>query len=457
MKSSHQRLRHGNFVLHPYSIIKRKIDSILKTSTFYFQNLGLKYFNSKIFFFSIKKSNFSYVQINLILEDEIFSKHFYKNMAQCLGSYKLSYFLNGEGSIYPSICNLKYFGKEFLICNNLQFNKLADKIILNKTQIRKINERTFCLIFKEILTFTINPSIFSTIARLDVCNLKNLLKNEECIHISFFFEKTNSISTVKRSTTFFEYRKEFSCISNILLEISGAFLIGLPKKNLYYWFRLNIKNKFLASKNFVFSNKVRKNASVKKMHQLNFIFLSNLNDEIYMLYFLKLRNLTEWANKEIIQGLKENDLNSKHPTSLDTSFFVQKKINNFIFSSINNFLRISYEMFESQFLNYVDHSNSNHSSKNWKKRGLCIENNFNKLIFKISNSAFKHNEINLTNGIVCTKKNLILFNGLQSQKIYNDNLTIKKNFKFSQISVTKKENFKTYKFSIGSSSNYSKF
>jgi len=446
-----------NIILHPVNIINRKLDSVVKSAPFFFQNIGLRYFNCKLFFFSVKITSYSYIQINLLLEDELFSKYFFRNMTRCFDSYNLCYFLNGEGSVYPSVCNLKYFGKEFFICNNLQLNKLANKIILNIIQTKKINARTFSLLYKEILTNTTNPSIFSTIMGLYACNLKSILNNDECSYSSFFLEKIALTSAIKKHNTVIIKRKKTSFFSIILLEIYDICSIGATNKNSKFWFRFNVKNKYAVLKNFIISNKVKQNTPTLKMHEMDFIFPSNWNDEKYNFYFLKLKTFMEWVKKEIIQGLKENDLSSKYPTSLDNFFFVQKKTNSLIFSVLKTSLKISFEMFEHQIFNYFNRLNFDNSQKNWKKQTLSFENDFNKLIFKISNSAFTLSELNFTSGTECSVKNSIVFNGFQSQKIYGDNLNLSKNFKLSHMEIYRNENLRNYSFSLGRSSNYSKF
>jgi len=66
-----------NIILHPVNIINRKLDSVVKSAPFFFQNIGLRYFNCKVFFFSVKITSYSYIQINLLLEDELFFKIFF--------------------------------------------------------------------------------------------------------------------------------------------------------------------------------------------------------------------------------------------------------------------------------------------------------------------------------------------------------------------------------------------
>jgi len=43
-----------NIILHPVNIINRKLDSVVKSAPFFFQNIGLRYFNSKYSFFQLK-------------------------------------------------------------------------------------------------------------------------------------------------------------------------------------------------------------------------------------------------------------------------------------------------------------------------------------------------------------------------------------------------------------------
>jgi hypothetical protein len=61
------------YSIHPKRILIRKLDILISTASFYFQNLISKYFNSKIFFFRIKKTNYKNQGCLILFNCMIFS------------------------------------------------------------------------------------------------------------------------------------------------------------------------------------------------------------------------------------------------------------------------------------------------------------------------------------------------------------------------------------------------
>ena len=126
------------FLLHPKRILYRKIDELVSKVSFSNQNLGMRFLNSKIFFLNIKNSNYKYIQTNLVLDNELFSKFYHRNMKISLNSHSMGYFIKGRGNKYPSVCNLKYFGKELLVSDNLHINRGMDNVIYTKKKSKKL-------------------------------------------------------------------------------------------------------------------------------------------------------------------------------------------------------------------------------------------------------------------------------------------------------------------------------
>ena len=181
------------YVLHPKQILCEKLDSTISNSPFFFQNMGIKVLNLESLISSIRKTSYTYIRINFSSEDEGFSRFIFKKMNLRLRYYHLSYFIGEEGNEYPSLSNLKLFGKECLICNSLNLNQTVTKTLHSKIQIRKNNSRVPILSFKELLSFTRNLSFFSTKNEFQVCGIKNLLNNEEYLYSYLLFEKNNLV------------------------------------------------------------------------------------------------------------------------------------------------------------------------------------------------------------------------------------------------------------------------
>ena len=444
-----------NYKIHPKRILSRKLDSLISNISFSLQNLGIRIFNSKMLFFLIKKSHYAYIQTDLILDDETFSKYFYKNMMLSLDFCKLSYFIKGERNKFPSVCNLQYFGKELLLCKNLYFNNLKNKIICNKEYARKIRSRELSLNFKNLLGYTSNLIISSTILEFQKWNFKGFLNNEEFenskflinnLHLIYFTGITNGVTSNTRKFRFF---------SIFLFECENKNITGIHKKNKKFWFRRSVKNKHINSKNGVISQKIKKIFSPRKIYFMNLICSSNWRDKKNSLYISRLKNIIEWVYREIVSGLKENDLNFRNPVSLDNSLFILRKSFNLSPKNFNISSDLKFETLESQFFNFSIELQKGIIP--WKTNTICFENCFNKLFYRIINSTFCSNEINFTHGIECSRQNHLLFNSFSNQKISSSSLFMSNELKTLESHVNRFFDFKTYTFSLGRSLNYSKF
>ena len=239
------------YSIHPKRILTRKLDNLISKTSFYFQNLIAKYLNSKIFFFRIKKTNYKNIQINLVLDNEPFSRYFFKNMSLSLNSHTLSYFIKGPENRYPSFCNLKYFGKEIVNSSDLHLNRQFGSNVYDKTGNKKNNSRKFTLFFKELLAFNANLFIFSTISRLQEYRLKNLFNNEECLNVNLFFDELNLVSHHEKKNKVETFNKRNNFISIITVEFCEKYIIGIYKKKEKFWFEYNLKNKNCISNNFL--------------------------------------------------------------------------------------------------------------------------------------------------------------------------------------------------------------
>ena len=150
------------YILHPKRILCEKLDPIISSSSFFSQNMGIRVLNSELLISTIRKNKYTHIQIIFGTQDENFSKFIFKKMNLRLRFYHLSYFIREERNTYPSLGNLKLFGNECLVCNNLNLNQIINKTLHEKIQTRKINSRVSILSIKELLSFTQNLSFFST-------------------------------------------------------------------------------------------------------------------------------------------------------------------------------------------------------------------------------------------------------------------------------------------------------
>ena len=175
---------------------------------------------------------------------------------------------------------------------------------------------------------------------------------------------------------------------------------------------ITLKNKNRISNNFLILVHLRNFFLPKNLLSLSFIHTSHWNDKKANMYFLNLKNMFDWIVKEINLGCKENDLNFKNPICLDHSLFIKRKSislisNLFPVSLINN-----YESFVPQIFIFSIFLNLNKKSKRWKKKSVCLNHNFNKLLFKLNNSAFRQDEKNSTFGFDCSRENFLIFTNL---------------------------------------------
>lgn len=444
------------FFLHPKRILYRKLDELVSRLSFSTQNLGMRYLNSKILFLTIKKSNFKYLQANLVLDDELFSKYYHRNMTLSLNSHSISYFIKGRGNKYPSVCNLKYFGKEFLVSNNLQSNRVIDPVIYNKKKIKKIGSRNLGLLLKEQLALNTIFFFFSTVLAFQSCSFKNLLYNEEFVHLNLFIDNLNLVNFPEKKNKLRVKYKETNPLSVIILEFYEKSIIGMYKKNKRFWFECNLKIKNFISSNFLISGQVKQLFSPNKLFNWNFIHILNWNNEKNNTYFLNLKNIIEWVLKEINQGLKETDMNSKIPVGIDNSYFILRKQTSLISSLFSISINHKYESLESQFFSFIDTRNFGRGVTNWKGETICIDNDFNRSFYKINNSVFRLKELNSTFGIDSSIENFSIFNSFQFQKTSKTDFYKSIDLKIFPDNVGKIFNFKAFQFSIGRSTNYSK-
>lgn len=445
------------YVLHPKRILCEKLDSIISSSSFFFQNMGIKVLNLESLISSVRKTSYIYFRINFSSEDEGFSSFIFKKMNLRLRNYHLSYFIGEEGNEYPSLSNLKLFGKECLICNSLNLNQIATKTLHSKIQIRKINSRVPILYFKELLSFTRNLALFSTKNEFQVCGIKNLVNNEEYLYSYLLLEKNNLVRYKKKQVILQTKKKNLDYLSQLLIGYQGICVIGLNKKIKKFWFLYTIKDRSMKFNNCSISREVKKIFFLKKIHPLNFIYLLNWNDEICDKYFLKMKCSTDWIWKEFDHGLKESDLTFITPVSLSNFYFLLRKNNSFVFDFFSFSVNLTFEQIESQLFIFSPESKALGGMRDWKPLSLCLDIDFNKLLFRINNSSFRNKELNITCGMDCSTKNRLLFNNYNFQKIQNDNLQTKKKLFYIESQITRIFNFKNYNFSLGRALSYSKF
>lgn len=446
-----------NSPLSPRRILKRKLDPLISKSPFFFQNIGYRGLCSNFFFFSIKKADYTDIELNLVLDDELFAKYFHKNLNLKTNSHNLSYFIKESGSKYPSVCNLKYFGKEVLLCKNLQLNKPINKVIYSKEQIKKINYREFFLKIKELTTVSNTLLIFSTLLNYQRFDFKNSFTNDEFVFIDFVFEDINLINTTKKICKIKKKDNGNHLLSVILTEFYQSCLIGIYRKINKYWFECSSRNKIMYSNNIFIAERLKRIFSPTKILSKNFIYSTNWSDDKSRFYFSKLKTTLDWVTKDINQGLKENDLRSNNPISLDDFVFLPRRPHELSSNPSNISLNVKFENFESQFFNFSSRFIFKKNLKRWKEATICLEKDFNKLLYKINNSSFLYNETNSTQGIDCSWNNNLIFSGHNFQKVFNNLIQSPLNLKISQSQVYGIFNFKTYNFSLGRSTNYSKF
>lgn len=75
-----------------------------------------------------------------------------------------------------------------------------------------------------------------------------------------------------------------------------------------------------------------------------------------------------------------------------------------------------------------------------------MNRNFNKLLFKLNNSAFRQDEKNNTFGIDCSKENFLIFTNLFFQKIYDKHFHVEIKGEMDKISLIRTFDFKNYNF-----------
>jgi hypothetical protein len=154
----------------------------------------------------------------------------------------------------------------------------------------------------------------------------------------------------------------------------------------------------------------------------------------------------DWIVKDLNTGFKENDLNFKNPICLDHSLFIKRKSINLISNLFAVSLIYNYESFVPQIFIFSILLNLNKKSKLWKKKSVCLNRNFNKLRFKLNNSAFRQDEKNSTFGIDCSKENFLIFTNLFFQKIYDKHFHIESKGEMDKISLSRTFDFKNYSF-----------
>ena len=153
-----------------------------------------------------------------------------------------------------------------------------------------------------------------------------------------------------------------------------------------------------------------------------------------------------WIVKEINIGFKENDLNFKNPICLDHSLFIKRKSINLISNLFPVSLIYNYESFVPHIFIFSIFLNLNNKPKRWKKKSVCLNRNFNKLLFKLNNSAFRQDEKNSSFGIDCSRENFLIFTNLFFQKIHDKHFHIKIKEKMDKISLIRTFDFKNYSF-----------
>ena len=446
-----------NFSLHPQRFLIKKLDPLISSSTSFFFNLGIKYLNVRIFLISTKKKDYKDIQLNLTLNNEVFSKSFLSNINLSLKSYNFNYLIKGVENKIHSICNLKYCGQEFFVYNDLQKNNNVEKILCIQKQKRNIGNRILNLLTKELLVFNNNTLIFSSISNSRDNDLKKILDNEECLNLSCFLENLILVSCSENRKKFVTNEKEINFMSVFLLELKQINQIGLYKKKLKFWFEFSNQGKNQILNNLIISTEIKKKIFSKKMFINNLIHILNLNSVLNFKNFFRIKYIIEWVSKEITKGLIENDQTFQKPTSLDGFFFIYKKIKNFNLNLNSVSLYCNFEILETEFFNFLSKYDGGEILKKWREKTVGLDNNFNKLFYRFINSIFKKNEKNFTFGIDCSFRNFLIFNYFHFQKIKDNNLYCVNGFKLNQSNIIEIFDFKKYSFSLGRSLNYSKF
>jgi hypothetical protein len=443
--------------LHPKRFLIKKLDPLISISTFFFFNLGIKYLNVRIFLISMKKKDYKDIQLNLTLNNEVFSKIFLSNINISLKYYNFNYLIKGVENKIHSICNLKYCGQEFFVYNDLQKNNHVEKILCIQKPKRKIGNRILNLLAKELLFFNINTLIFSSISNSRDNDLKKILDNEECLNLSCFLENLNLIFCPRNRKKFVTNEKEIYFMSVFLLELKQINQIGLYKKKLKYWFEFSNQGKNQILNNVTISTEIKKKIFSKKMFLNNLIHILNLNSVLNFKNFVKIKHIIEWVSKEITKGLIENDQTFQKPTSLDGFFYIYKNIKNFNINLNTTFLNCNFEILETEFFNFLSKYDGGKILEKWAEKTIGLDSNFNKLFYRFINSIFKKNEKNFTFGIDCSCRNFLIFNYFHSQKIKDNLLYCVDRFKLNKSNNIEIFDFKKYSFSLGRSLNYSKF
>jgi hypothetical protein len=411
----------------------------------------------RIFLISTKKKDYKDIQLNLTLNNEVFSKSFFRNINISLKSYNFNYLIKGIENKIHSICNLKYCGQEFFVYNDLQQNNYVEKILCIQKQKKKIADRILNLLAKELLVFNNNTLIFSSITNSRDHDLKKIFDNEECLYLSFFIENLILGFCPGNKKKFVTNEKEIDFLSVFLLELKQINPIGLYKKRLKYWFEFSNQRKNQILNNFFISTEIKKKIFSKKMFINNFIHILNFNSVLNFKNFIKIKHIIEWVSKEITKGLIENDQTFQKPTSLDGFFFIYKKIKNSNLNLNSTSLYCNFEILETEFFNFLGKYDGKKIMKKWKGKTIGLDSNFNKLSYRFINSIFKKNEKNFTFGIDCSCRNFLIFNYFHSQKIKDNNLYCFNTFKLNRSNIIEIFDFKKYSFSLGRSLNYSKF
>ena len=390
------------------------------------------------------------------LNDEILSKIFFQNISISLQSYNLNYLIKEVDNKLHSICNLKYYGQEFFVYSDLQQNNHIEKISYIQKPKRKIRTRNLNLQIKELLVFTCDILIFSTLCVYQDHDFKKILENEEYLFLTFFFEDFNSVYYIGKERKIKSYPKKLNFISVFLLELNQTNIMGVYTRKEKYWFEFSIRRKSKILSNFTISMEIKKKIFFKKMYIINPIYILNFNSVVNFKNLFKLKQTIEWVSREVATGLIENDQISQKPTSLDSPFFIYKRIKNSNLSLDTVSLNCIFESLEAEFFNFPGKNDQRKFLKNWKQKTIGIETNFNKLIYRLINSIFKKNEGNFTTGADCSWKNFFIFGFFHTQKTKNEISNKFNKYKLSRSNNIEVFNFRKYSFSLGRSLNYSK-
>ena len=377
-------------------------------------------------------------------------------MSISLQSYNLNYLIKEVGNMLHFNCNLKYYGQEFFAYSDLQRNNNIEKISCSRKPKRKMRNRNLNLIVKEFLVFTCDMLILSTLSAYQDHEIKKILENEEYLNLNFFFENFNLVYYNGNKGKFKSREKKLNFISVFLLELNQINTIGIYTRKTKFWFEFSLKRKSKILSNSIISTKIKKKISSKKIYIMNLICILNSNNVIIFKNLFKIKQIIEWVSRELVQGLTENDQISQKPTSLDNPFFIFKRIKNFSLSLDTVSLNCNFEALETEFFNFLGKQEKRKFLKNWKQKTIGLENNFNKLIYRLINSMFKKNEKNFTLGTDCSKKNFFIFGFFHTQKVKNEIPNDLNEYKLSQLNNLGVFNFKKYSFSMGRSLNYSK-